>query len=563
MNRLIPWVLSLFGGALTATAWDPWLFSPGALLGFALWWLAIILAPRPRTGAGLTSLFTIVWLAIACAWMAVFGPIAFIALFLAQGLIIVPFGLLAWWARTSRWRYLTIPAAYVVTESLRAAYPFGGFAWAQLSHSQAGTWGLANLYELVGSWGMSAVVVLTGMILGEALAMATTRMVGHTHKTAPTKTVDLADRDGTQGDYAQGDGAHGHSVQGAGLDVQSHQGRMAVGATVTALVKNKMPGIGLPLLVFIMGQGFVNPWPETVMTWGTLDVAIVQAGDVRHTFAAGISALEPKDERVVDHLTAAHRHLDGRSFDLIIWPENSLDYDPDRPGQGSLAQARDALLATVGEAMVLAGQNSDDGAGGLTNVIGVYQHGRALDRVAKAKLVPFGEFFPYPDLLGWLPSAQLIGNMVPGSGPKPIALGDHLIGSVICYESAFSTMTDQAITPETGLLVVSTNNASFGDTAMKDQHLTISRQRALEYGRPVIHGSLSGPSAIITPDGQIHQRTGYLDATAITQTIQPRTGTTPAMILNRILPILAGLVVAFALGCHLIGRFQSNTASVV
>ena len=437
--------------------------------------------------------FGIAWLAIACMWMRVFGPIPFIALVLIEGAVLGVLGAWAWWWRVQPWRMVVVPASWVVIEAIRSAVPFGGFAWAQLSHSQGtGTWLLGYLPWL-GSWGLSALIVALGMGLVEGTRLA------RTHPRVWPRLIGCT----------------------AGL---------------------VLLGLGLRLY----------PAPFTQPTGNPLLTAIVQAGDVRRTFAAGISAIQPRDQRVVDHLSVQHQALNGSQMDLIVWPENSLDSDPDTSMTPGLQAARDALLAEVGQATVFAGQNDHNTEGQLTNAIGVYQHRQRIGTITKAKLVPFGEFFPYPELLSWVPSAQLIGHMVPGAGPDAVLVGSHLVGAVICYESAYADMVSQALATNAGVLVVSTNNASFADTAMKDQHLTISRIRAIEYGRPVAHGSLSGPSAFITPDGRMSPPTRYLDGGVITQALQARTGFTPAAYVNPVLPWMAGLLVGLVTGWRLV-----------
>ena len=46
------------------------------------------------------------------------------------------------------------------------------------------------------------------------------------------------------------------------------------------------------------------------------------------------------------------------------------------------------------------------------------------------------------------------------------------------------------------MLVVQTNNATFGYTAESEQQLAISRLRAIEHGRSVVHVSTVGVSAL-------------------------------------------------------------------
>ena len=53
------------------------------------------------------------------------------------------------------------------------------------------------------------------------------------------------------------------------------------------------------------------------------------------------------------------------------------------------------------------------------------------------------------------------------------------------------------------VLVVQTNNATFGWTNETYQQQAMSRVRAVEHGREVLISSTSGVSAVIRPDGTV------------------------------------------------------------
>ena len=62
------------------------------------------------------------------------------------------------------------------------------------------------------------------------------------------------------------------------------------------------------------------------------------------------------------------------------------------------------------------------------------------------------------------------------------------------------------------LLVVQTNNATFGYTAESEQQFAISRIRAIEHGRSVVHVSTVGVSGFVSPDGTVSEKTGLFTA---------------------------------------------------
>ena len=56
------------------------------------------------------------------------------------------------------------------------------------------------------------------------------------------------------------------------------------------------------------------------------------------------------------------------------------------------------------------------------------------------------------------------------------------------------------------LVVVQTNNSTFGHTAETYQQLAMAQLRAVETGRTVVQAATTGKSAIIVPDGTISDR---------------------------------------------------------
>jgi apolipoprotein N-acyltransferase len=96
------------------------------------------------------------------------------------------------------------------------------------------------------------------------------------------------------------------------------------------------------------------------------------------------------------------------------------------------------------------------------------------------------------------------------------------------------------------LLIVQTNNATFGRTAETYQQLAMSRLRAIENGRTVLQVSTTGVSAVINPEGDVTASSGALFQPAIvTATVAPRSGETIAADLGAIPEyVLAGLAVA-------------------
>src|SRR5690625_7247123 len=93
--------------------------------------------------------------------------------------------------------------------------------------------------------------------------------------------------------------------------------------------------------------------------------------------------------------------------------------------------------------------------------------------------------------------------------PLRAVLGRNVqLGNVICLEVAYDGIVRESIAAGGELLIVQTNNATFGVTNESVQQLAMSRLRAIEHGRSTLPISTVGVSALIDPAGTGHQRTG-------------------------------------------------------
>ena len=128
----------------------------------------------------------------------------------------------------------------------------------------------------------------------------------------------------------------------------------------------------------------------------------------------------------------------------------------------------------------------------------------------KHHLVPFGEFVP--PLFQWFVRMMNIplGDFTRGDVAQPsLAFRGERIAPNICYEDLFGeelarSFADPDKAPT--MMVNLSNIAWFGDTVAIDQHLHISRMRALELGRPMLRATNTGATAIINAQGQVSHR---------------------------------------------------------
>jgi apolipoprotein N-acyltransferase len=100
----------------------------------------------------------------------------------------------------------------------------------------------------------------------------------------------------------------------------------------------------------------------------------------------------------------------------------------------------------------------------------------------------------------------------------------------ICYEDLFGDelarrFVDEKTAPT--VLVNVSNIGWFGNTVAIDQHLQISRMRALELGRPMVRATNTGATVIINHRGEITHSLPRHTRGVLTGSVQGRTGVTP------------------------------------
>jgi len=230
-----------------------------------------------------------------------------------------------------------------------------------------------------------------------------------------------------------------------------------------------------------------------------IDVAAIQI-DVRE---ADHLRGDAEDIAVARMNVDLHARLADDPPDLAVWGEGSLD-----PGatsdEATMREVRAAVDA-VG-APTLAGAVLDDPDGSQhTSVLLLDGTGATVDRYDKVVLVPFGEYVPFRERLGWIDAIdQVPVDRVPGETPHTVAVpGLPAFGTPICYENSFPRVERQMVRRGATFFVLTTNNASYGMTAASRQHVLMSRLRAVETGRWVVHAAVSGISAVVDPRGDV------------------------------------------------------------
>jgi apolipoprotein N-acyltransferase len=119
-------------------------------------------------------------------------------------------------------------------------------------------------------------------------------------------------------------------------------------------------------------------------------------------------------------------------------------------------------------------------------------------------------------------------DRVPGERVENLSVpGLPPVGTPICYENSFPSIPRSMVRQGAGILVVTINNASYERTAASEQHLQMSRLRAVENGRWVVHAAVSGVSAFVDPSGGVVDRRELFEPAVMRASVRSSTRTTP------------------------------------
>ncbi|SNZ08495.1 Apolipoprotein N-acyltransferase [Persephonella hydrogeniphila] len=145
--------------------------------------------------------------------------------------------------------------------------------------------------------------------------------------------------------------------------------------------------------------------------------------------------------------------------------------------------------------------------------------GNIIDFYNKIKLVPFGEYVPFPFGVFKFLFPYLEGyDFLPGEKKKVIMFKEFKIVPLICFESIFPTFVAD-FSQKGNILVNVTNDGWFGKTSAPFQHFEMARIRAIENGRYLIRAANTGISAVITPTGNIEYSLGMFEEGIILDTV--------------------------------------------
>jgi len=314
---------------------------------------------------------------------------------------------------------------------------------------------------------------------------------------------------------------------GSSLLIQSFPLIIALGV----LSKNKQRNyfknyIIFSLIIFtiIIFNLLVSDYQNTQIESSELNITIVQGNS---PCPGAKNRCSNERQRIYDSHLSQTQSLDG-NYDLVVWPESSTGFNND-PGIHTRVQNDITTEATRLDSYFLIGGDRPVENQYFENYgIFINKDGEIVDQYLKQHPVPFGEYIPFRKYLEWIPPLALVPrDMVKGDGQKIFMVNDTKISTVISFEGSFQRYIRNSVQDGAELVVILTNQASYGESGMSDQFILMSRANAISNERPIVHAAITGKSAFIDYNGKVISKTELFETKTLTEKLEVSKAETP------------------------------------
>lgn len=209
---------------------------------------------------------------------------------------------------------------------------------------------------------------------------------------------------------------------------------------------------------------------------------------------------------------------------VVVWPETAVTHLIWNSEKSSWYRFC-SDLAKDNEIMLLVGAFSAKDSGEYNSIFCFLPDGSLHETVYhKRRLVPFGEFVPFENLIRTLvpPLADLVLSGSELEAGKEASVFKTEVGnlaSLICFDSIYDALTYQSVADGAEIFCLSTNDSWFGSSRALYMHAAQAQLRAVESGRWVLRSANTGLTVLIDSHGAITesipiQEEGFLMGTA-------------------------------------------------
>ncbi len=309
-----------------------------------------------------------------------------------------------------------------------------------------------------------------------------------------------------------------------------------------------LTGVLGPSFVVALGNAAITrprttaraPWPLFVVVAAVLLYGSVRLDRVRDAAPARVAVVQGNLDlgtqwrpefygaNLESYLRLSDEALAATPSRLVVWPEGTLTFfleeDPSYRNAIGLVLSRHRVELLTG------GPRSRGAGAALRYLNAAYllqPDGEIAAVYEKERLLPFAEYFPLPGLDLVRRRFGRVREFVPGNAGPPLPTAVGAAGIMICNEALYGDIASARTREGAEFLVNLTNDTWGGEGTYAAIAFAMSRLRAVEQRRWLVRSSTSGPSAIVSPTGEVVAQADAGRRAVVSAEIAPRRDRTP------------------------------------
>jgi len=249
--------------------------------------------------------------------------------------------------------------------------------------------------------------------------------------------------------------------------------------------------------------------------------------------------------------------VEGAKNHLLVWPESALPFLLEN-NEYEISRIKEVLDEETSFLTGAIRYQRNEGQDKYHNsVFALDSAGSILDIYDKVRLVPFGEYLPFKEIIERLGLRKLVdapGAFAPGDARKSIVIdGVPPFLPLICYEAIFPDFGGSQGSRPAWLLNV-TNDAWFGTSSGPYQHFAQARFRSIEQGLPLVRAANTGISAVIDPFGRIVGKLSSFEIGVLDRRLPSDLGSTLYSKIGSLIYLIMIITSAISLGINYYNR---------
>ena len=365
--------------------------------------------------------------------------------------------------RTIRLPLLIAAPVWVVFEYLRSNLSFLAFPWVLLGHTQYLNLPIIQVASFTGVYGVSFVIMLANAAIADVLACL--------FSPSPPSL--------------------------------SRQGRG--GFDFNPLYRGGVT-LGIILVLWIVGWQAI---PQN-LSGKPFSVAVVQ-GNIPQE----IKWDREYREQIISQYEILTEEAAKSNPQLIVWPEASTpgfvlnDHSLLRRMGSMMRRLNTHLLIGSAEYPKFFKASSKRKLSRGNTALFFSSEGKVLGQYLKIRLVPFGEYIPYEEIIPWPDFIVQSGKRsfdIAGNEVTLFRVDEIRFGTLICWEVLFPDLTRNQVKKGADFVINLTNEAWFGKIAFPYQMLSSCVFRAVENRVNLVRCANTGISCFIDPYGRVTGR---------------------------------------------------------